>query len=77
MTDYAQHGMRHELPGGRIEARLLYGACYLVFLARAVIRRVPPWRRQPAFGDSVRRESIFSEAATVAGVIVSASFMGL
>ena len=68
----------HRMPPHRsIEARALYGACYLLFLLRAVVKRAVPWRRRPAFGDGMRRESIFSEAATTASVIVSSSFMGL
>ncbi|MET0971421.1 MAG: hypothetical protein ABWY18_19650 [Tardiphaga sp.] len=79
MSDYA-HGVPRSkmlLPHRSIECRALYGACYLLFLGRAVIKRVAPWRRTSAFGDNLRRESIFSEASTAASVIVSSSFMGL
>jgi hypothetical protein len=79
MSDYAHNDQRSKmlLPHRSIESRALYGACYLLFLTRAVIKRIAPWRRPSAFGDSVRRESIFSEAGTAASVIVSSSFMGM
>jgi hypothetical protein len=79
MSDYA-HGVPRSkllLPHRSVECRALYGACYLLFLGRAVLKRTAPWRRSSLFGDGARRESIFSEAATAASVIVSSSFMGL
>ena len=79
MSDYAHNDQRSKmlLPHRSLEMRALYGACYLLFLARAVVKRVMPWPQPSAFGDGVRRDSIFSEAATAASVIVSSSFMGL
>lgn len=79
MSDYAQNDHRSKMPiqHRTIESRTLYGACYLLFLGRALIRRVAPWRRPSTYGDTARRDSIFNEARTAAGVIVSSSFMGL
>jgi hypothetical protein len=73
MSDVAHSA--HRMRG--IESRLLYAGCYLLFLARAVIKRAAPWRRRPMFGEAVRRESVLSEAATAASVIVGSAFMGL
>ena len=55
----------------------MFAACYLLFLARAVLHRVMPWRRPNAFGGAGRRETIFREAASAAAVLVTSSFMGL
>jgi hypothetical protein len=60
-----------------VESRLMFGACYVVFLVRAVTRRLTPWRKPAGFGRGGRRESIFSEASSDAGVLVASSFMGL
>ena len=59
-----------------LESRAMFATCYLLFLVRAVVHRVMPWRRSAAFGPA-DRESIFREASSAAGVLVSSSFMGL
>lgn len=60
-----------------IESRLMFGFFYLLCLIRAVAMRLMPWRKQNAFGPSSNRESIFTEARSGAGTIVTSSFMGL
>jgi hypothetical protein len=79
MSDYADTGRRSKgfVAGGNIEPRLLFGACYLPFLLRAILSRVMPWRKAVAFDLSGRRESIFREASSAASVLVASSFMGL
>jgi hypothetical protein len=79
MSDYVDSGRRSKglVANGNIERRLMFGACYLLFLLNAIITRVMPWRRAPAFDPSGRRESIFREASSAAGVLVASSFMGL
>lgn len=78
MSDYA-HGDRRSRashPEWGIESRLMFAACYLLFLARAAVKRALPWRRAPLFRNTAQ-ESIFSEASTAAGVLLTSSFMGL
>lgn len=79
MSDYVDTGRRSKgfVAGGNIEPRLLFGACYLPFLLRAILSRVMPWRKAAAFDPSGRRESIFREASSAANVLVASSFMGL
>jgi len=60
-----------------IESRLMFAACYVLFLFRAVTTRLTPWRRQVAAGRSGNRGSIFAEASSAASVLVASSFMGL
>lgn len=60
-----------------IESRLMFGLCYLLCLIRAVATRLMPWRKQGSYGPSNDRESIFTEARSGAGTIVTSSFMGL
>ena len=60
-----------------IESRLMFGACYVLFLLRAVISRVMPWREQAFFRKFGTRMSIFREASCAASVMVASSFMGL
>ena len=55
----------------------MFGACYPVFLVRAIVTRLMPWRKGAAFGQSSVRESIFREASSAANVLVASSFMGL
>jgi hypothetical protein len=78
MSDYAHSDRRSRLdhPDWTIESRVMFAACYLLFLVRAAVKRALPWRRAPLF-RSTSRESIFSEASTAAGVLVTSSFMGL
>jgi hypothetical protein len=56
---------------------MMFGACYLLFLLRAMLTRVMPWRRAAGVDPSGRRESIFKEASSAARVLVASSFMGL
>lgn len=79
MSDYVHTGRRSRLSteNATIESRLMFGACYVLFLFRAVILRLLPWRRQALFGKFAARESIFTEASTAASVMVASSFMGL
>jgi len=78
MSDYV-HTERSKIPVGSraIESRLMFGACYVLFLLGALIARAMPWRRQAGFDRSGNRESIFTEARSAAGTIVTSSFMGL
>ena len=78
MSDFAHSDHRSKLshPEWGIESRMMFAACYLLFLARAIVKRALPWRRAPLF-RSTARESIFSEASSAAGVLVTSSFMGL
>lgn len=77
MSDYVHTGRRPKLTSESrtIESRLMFGACYLPFLAKAIARRLVPWRRERAAGQP--RESIFREASSAASMIVASSFMGL
>ena len=79
MSDYVDTGRRSKglVANGKIESRLLFGACYLPFLLRAILSRVMPWRGAAAFDSSGHRESIFREASAAASVLVASSFMGL
>jgi hypothetical protein len=79
MSDYVDAGRRSKglVASWNIESRLMFGACYLLFLLRAMLTRVMPWRRAAAFDTSGRRESIFMEASNAASVLVGSSFMGL
>jgi hypothetical protein len=75
MSDYIDTGRRSKVVATKwnIESRLMFGACYLLFLLRAMLTRVTPWRK----AASGSRDSIFSEASVAASVLVGSSFMGL
>lgn len=79
MSDYVDTGRRSRglVESWNIESRSMFGACYLLFLLRAVLTRVMPWRRAAGLEPSGRRESIFTEASGAARVLVASSFMGL
>ncbi len=79
MSDYVHNGRRPKLSatGMTIESRLMFGACYLIFLLRALATRFMPWHEQSFFRKLVTRDSIFREASNAASVIVASSFMGL
>jgi hypothetical protein len=79
MSDYVHTGRRSRMAAesGAIESRLMFGACYVLFLFRACAARLMPWRKQTQFGQSGKRESIFAEASSEASTIVTSSFMGL
>jgi hypothetical protein len=74
MSEYVHTGRRSKvLPeSAAIESRVMFGACYALFLVRAVATRAMPWRRK-----SGSHESVFSEAHNAASVLVTSSFMGL
>jgi hypothetical protein len=79
MSDFVHTARPPELSAESrtFEPRLLFGACYVLFLSRAVVRRLVP-RRGEEFSRKVgRRESIFKEAWNAASVAVGSSFMGL
>ncbi len=78
MSDYAS-GDRSKVHGEDkiIESQVVFGACYMAFLLRAALFRLTPWRKRALFAHSGNRESIFAEARTAAGTIVTSSFMGL
>jgi hypothetical protein len=78
MTDYA-YGDRSKSRGEKrtIEARVMFGICYVIVFFCAVVSRLMPWRRPPSVDLSEKRESIFAEARSAAGTIVTSSFMGL
>ena len=77
MSDYVHTGRRPKMTfeNRTIESRLMFGACYLLFLFRAIVKRSMPWRREGALGQP--RESIFREASSAASMMVASSFMGL
>lgn len=79
MSDFIHTGRRSKqfAETGTVESRLMFAACYLLFLVRAVVARLMPWRKGAAFGPSRMRESIFREASSAASVLVASSFMGL
>ena len=78
MSDYA-YGDRTKAQGEHktVESQVMFGACFVAFLFRAVVARLMPWRKRAGFDQSRNRESIFTEARTAAGTIVTSSFMGL
>ena len=55
----------------------MFGACYVLFLCRAIATRLMPWREQAFFRKFGNAESIFREASSAASVMVASSFMGL
>ena len=79
MSDTVHTGRTPRQPAENrtIESRLMFGACYPVFLVRAIVTRLMTWRKGAAFGQSSVRESIFKEASSAANVLVASSFMGL
>ncbi|HEX7566386.1 MAG TPA: hypothetical protein VF396_24505 [Bradyrhizobium sp.] len=79
MSDYVHTGRRSRIwfENGTIESRLMFSACYVLFLFRAVAARLMPWHKQADPGRSNHRKSIFAEARSEAGTIVTSSFMGL
>ena len=79
MSDVVHSGSRSRpaTESKTVESHLMFGFCYLLCLIRAVAMRLMPWRKQVSFGRSGRRESIFTEARSGAGTIVTSSFMGL
>jgi hypothetical protein len=79
MSDYT-HTDLHEKNSAEqrtIESRLIFCACYPLFLSVAVIKRLMPWRKNAASPRSGARETIFREASTAASILVGSAFMGL
>jgi hypothetical protein len=78
MSDYVHSDRRSRgIASWTLESRATFAACYLLFLLRAVLYRVMPWRRPELFGQAGRDGSIFREAHNAASVLVTSSFMGL
>jgi hypothetical protein len=79
MSDYVHANSRSKplAESKTIESRLMFGVFYILFLIRAAATRLMPWHRESSFGTSSNRESIFIEARSAAGTIVTSSFMGL
>jgi hypothetical protein len=79
MSDFVHTGRPPEISAANraFEPRLLFGACYVLFLSRAVARRLMPRRGEDSFRHAGHRESIFREARNAASVTVTSSFMGL
>ncbi|HEY5972325.1 MAG TPA: hypothetical protein VIT22_10235 [Pseudoxanthomonas sp.] len=79
MSDYVHTGRRSKMltEHRTIEYRLMFGACYLLCLAGAIITRLMPWRKRAASDQGRIRGSIFREASSAASVWVASSFMGL
>lgn len=75
MSEYVHSGRRFSLlpESADKESRVIYSACYALFLIRAVVTRVIPWRAK----QSKTHESVFSEASSAASVLMTSSFMGL
>jgi hypothetical protein len=78
MSDFVHTGHRRIAAyNSTIESRLVFSACYVLFLFRAVARRLIVRREQYAVRDDNNRQSIFREAASAARVVFVSSFMGL
>ncbi len=78
MSDFAYNGRRARMPAdsGTIESRIVFGACFVLFLGQAVARRL--MRRGHGVPQGTgHRQSIFREARSAAEVVVVSSFMGL
>jgi hypothetical protein len=79
MSDFVHTGHRPRIAADNttIESRLVFSVCYVLFLFRAVARRLIVRREQYAVRDDNNRQSIFREAASAARVVFVSSFMGL
>lgn len=53
MSDYVHTGRRSRIwfENGTIELRLMFGACYVLFLFSAVATRLMPWHKQATPAD--------------------------
>jgi hypothetical protein len=78
MSDFVHSGHRPRIAADNttIESRLVFGVCYVLFLFRAVARRLIR-REQHLVRDNNNRQSIFGEAGSAARVVFVSSFMGL
>jgi hypothetical protein len=79
MSDYAHSDRRSRIliEHRTIESRAMYAAFYALFLTRAALKRLTPWRTRENVQKAGARETIFAEARTAASVMVASSFMGL
>jgi hypothetical protein len=79
MSDYVHTGRRARIftEHRTIESWAIFSACYLLFLSRAIVKRLMPWRKAAALRQSGARETIFREASSAASILVGSSFMGL
>jgi len=79
MSDFVHtgHHSRMSADSSTIESRYVFVACYVLFLFRAVARRLMLRREQDVVLDISDRQSIFGEARSAASVVVVSSFMGL
>ncbi len=79
MSDYVHAGRRQKISseGSAFESQLMFAACYVLFLVRAIATRLLPWHRREMFDRPGIRQSVFAEARSEAGTIVTSSFMGL
>ena len=79
MSDFVHDGRPHRISdeSARFEPRLLFCTCYVLFLLRAVAKRLMRRRGEDPFHNRGPRESIFREAWSAASVTVASSFMGL
>jgi hypothetical protein len=79
MSDFVHTGDRSRISAdsGTIETRLMFGACYALFMCRALARRLQPRRERDLGRDIEGHQSIFAEARSAARVVVVSSFMGL
>ncbi|HLG81961.1 MAG TPA: hypothetical protein VKY22_13160 [Bradyrhizobium sp.] len=79
MSEFVHTGHRPRVSadGTTIESKLVFGACYALFLFRAVATRLMPRREHDAVRDIDHGQSIFAEARRAARVVVVSSFMGL
>ena len=73
MSDYVHTGRRSKMltEHRTIEYRLMFGACYLLSLAGAIVTRLTPWRRRAASDQAAVGRSIFREASSAASVWVA------
>lgn len=79
MSDFVHTGHRPGVSadGSTIESKLVFGACYVLFVFRAIAWRMMPRREHDVARDISSRQSIFGEARSAARVVVVSSFMGL
>lgn len=78
MSEYVHGDRRSRLTGESrtIESRLLFAACYVPFLCRAIAVRMMPWRKRSQSPRPNGKETIFGEASTAARMCVTSSFTG-
>ena len=84
MSDYVHTADRPKTHGENrtIESRLMFGACYVLFLLRAVVARLMPWRKASGIrispGIASRSSAEASSAAgAIGGVVVHGFVTGI